>query len=124
MAHLHEETGAERSADVEVIISAGELCAAARQVEAVHDPGQLLPHVVSRHQRTVVDKVVVAPLIRLVVFTRAEKGEETVHPVCFFTQFLPFRFQNSGQSGLVSVTTLDQSHRRYFLVLSCHTAQT
>lgn len=45
--HLHEEAGAERPADVGVIISAGELCAPARQVEAVHDPGQLLAHVVS-----------------------------------------------------------------------------
>ncbi len=48
--HLHEEAGAERSADVDVVISAGELRAPAGQVEAVHDPGQLLPHVVSRHQ--------------------------------------------------------------------------
>lgn len=48
--HLHEEASAECSADVEVIIPAGEFCAAAGQVEAVHDPGQLLTHVVSRHQ--------------------------------------------------------------------------
>lgn len=48
--YLHEEAGAERPADVDVIISTGELCAPAGQIEAVHDPGQLLPHVVSRHQ--------------------------------------------------------------------------
>lgn len=48
--HLHEEAGAERSADVDVVISAGELCAPAGQVEAVHDPRQLLPHVIGRHQ--------------------------------------------------------------------------
>lgn len=48
--YLHEEASAECSADVEVIISAGEFCAAAGQVEAVHDPGQLLTDVVSRHQ--------------------------------------------------------------------------
>lgn len=65
--HLHEESSAERSSDVDVVISACELCAAARQVETVHDPGQLLPHVVSRHQRTVVNKVVIAPLVRLMV---------------------------------------------------------
>lgn len=48
--YLHEEASAERSADVDVVISAGEFCAPAGQVEAVHDPGQLLPHVVRRHQ--------------------------------------------------------------------------
>lgn len=48
--HLHEEARAESPTDVDVIISAGELCAPTRQVEAVHDPGQLLPHVVRRHQ--------------------------------------------------------------------------
>lgn len=50
VAHLHEEAGAERSSNVDVVISAGELCAPAGQVEAVHDSGQLLPHIVSRHQ--------------------------------------------------------------------------
>lgn len=48
--HLHEETGAERPANVDVVIPAGELRAPTGQVEAVHDPGQLLPHVVGRHQ--------------------------------------------------------------------------
>ncbi len=48
--YLHEEAGAERSPYVDVVISAGELSAPAGQVEAVHYPGQLLPHVVSRHQ--------------------------------------------------------------------------
>lgn len=65
--HLHEEASAERPANVDVVISTGELSAPAGQVEAVHDPGQLLPHVVRRHQRAVVDKVVIAPLVRLVV---------------------------------------------------------
>lgn len=50
IVHLHEEASAERPADVNVVISAGELCAPAGQVETVHDPGQLLPHVVGRHQ--------------------------------------------------------------------------
>lgn len=48
--YLHEEAGAERSADVGVVISASELCATAGQVEAVHDPRQLLPHVIGGHQ--------------------------------------------------------------------------
>lgn len=47
--YLHEEAGAERLADVDVVVSAGEFCAPAGQVEAVHDPGQLLPHVVRGH---------------------------------------------------------------------------
>lgn len=76
-AHLHEEAGAECPADVDVVISAGELCAPAGQVEAVHDPGQLLPHVVSRHQRTVVNKVVIAPLVRLVVWRKYDKDSDS-----------------------------------------------
>ena len=48
--YLHEEASAECSADVDVVISAGELCAPAWQIKSVHDPGQLLPNVVSRHQ--------------------------------------------------------------------------
>ncbi len=79
--HLHEEAGAERSADVDVVISAGELRAPAGQVEAVHDSGQLLPHVVSRHQWTVVDKVVIAPLVRLVVWKECNKDAD----IEFFT---------------------------------------
>lgn len=47
--YLHEEAGAQRLADVDVVVPAGELCAPAGQVEAVHDPGQLLPHVVRGH---------------------------------------------------------------------------
>lgn len=50
LLYLHEEAGAERFADIDVVISAGKFCASPWQVEAVHDPGQLLPHVVSRHQ--------------------------------------------------------------------------
>lgn len=48
--YLHKEAGAERPADVDVVIPAGELSAATGQVKTIHDPGQLLPHVVSRHQ--------------------------------------------------------------------------
>lgn len=72
-AHLHEEAGAERPSDVDVVISACELRAPTRQVEAVHDPGQLLPHIVGRHQRAVVDKVVIAPLSGLVVCVGREQ---------------------------------------------------
>lgn len=70
-AHLHEEAGAERPSDVDVVISACELRAPTRQVEAVHDPGKLLPHIVGRHQRAVIDKVVIAPLVRLMVWKKA-----------------------------------------------------
>lgn len=67
MSHLHEEAGAERSSDVDVIIPAGKLCATPRQTEAVHDPGQLLTYVISRHQRAVVDKIVITPLVSFMV---------------------------------------------------------
>ena len=75
-AHLHEEAGAEGAADVDVVVPAGELGAAARQAEAVHDAGELLPHVVRRHQRAVVHKVVIAPLVGLVVWV--EETQELV----------------------------------------------
>lgn len=64
---LHEEACDQRSADVDVVVSAVELGAPPRQAEAVHDPRQLLPDVVCRHQRAIVDEIVVAPLIGLVV---------------------------------------------------------
>ena len=67
---LHEEASDQRSADVDVVVSAVELSAPPRQIEAVHDPGQLLPYVVRRHQRAVVDKVVIAPLGGVVVCWR------------------------------------------------------
>lgn len=74
VTHLHEEAGDQRSADVDVVVSAAELGAPPRQVEALHDPGQLLPHVVRRHQRAVVDEIVVAPLGGLVVYVRQGGG--------------------------------------------------
>lgn len=64
---LHEEAGDECAADVGVVVSVGELGAAPRQAEAVHDPRQLLPHVVRRHQRAVVHEVLVAPLVGVAV---------------------------------------------------------
>lgn len=70
MTDLHEEASDQRPADVNVVVSAVELGAPPRQVEAVHDPGQLLPYVVRRHQRAVVDEIVVAPLGGLVVCVR------------------------------------------------------
>lgn len=48
--HLHEEASDKCTADVDVVISAGELGAAPWQVEAVHDARQLLPYVIGRHQ--------------------------------------------------------------------------
>ncbi len=67
MSDLHEEASDQRSADVDVVVSAAEVSAPPRQVEAVHDSGQLLAYVVCRHQRAVVDEIVVAPLSGLVV---------------------------------------------------------
>ena len=48
VSHLHEEAGAERLPDVQVVILAGEVRAGSLQVEPVHYPAELLPHVVSR----------------------------------------------------------------------------
>ena len=62
LPHLHEEAGDERLPDVDVVVAGGEVGGAARHVEPVHDPGQLLAHVVGRLQRPVVDEVVVAPV--------------------------------------------------------------
>ena len=75
-SHLHEEAGAERAADVDVVVPAGELGAAPREAEAVHDARQLLPHVVRRHQRAVVDKVVVAPLVGLMVWLEGDMADQ------------------------------------------------
>ena len=46
VSHLHEEAGAERLPDVQVVILAGEVRAGSLQVEPVHNPTELLPHVV------------------------------------------------------------------------------
>lgn len=70
MTDLHEEASDQRSADVNVVVPAAELGAPPRQVEAIHDPGQLLANVVCRHQRAVVDEIVIAPLGGLVVCVR------------------------------------------------------
>ena len=50
VSHLHEEAGAERLPDVQVIILAGEVRAGPLQVEPVHNPTELLPHVVGGFQ--------------------------------------------------------------------------
>ena len=50
VSHLHEEAGAERLPDVQVVILAGEVRAGSLQVEPVHDPTELLPHVVGGFQ--------------------------------------------------------------------------
>ena len=50
VSHLHEEAGAERLPDVQVVILAGEVRASSLQVEPVHNPAELLPHVVGRLQ--------------------------------------------------------------------------
>ena len=50
VSHLHEEAGAERLPDVQVVILAGEVRAGSLQVEPVHDPTELLSHVVGRFE--------------------------------------------------------------------------
>ena len=60
--HLAEEAGDESFPDVDVVVSAGELSAGAAEGEAVHDPGQLLPHTVGQLEGAVADKIIVAPL--------------------------------------------------------------
>ena len=60
--YLHEKTGAERLPDVDVVVLRGELGRSSLQVESVHDPAKLLPDVVGRLQRSIVDEVVVTPL--------------------------------------------------------------
>lgn len=60
--HLAEEAGDESFPDVDVVVFAGELSAGAAEGEAVHDPGQLLPHTVGQLEGAVADKIIVAPL--------------------------------------------------------------
>ena len=48
--------------DVDVIVFGSEFGRSALQVEAVHDARKLLPNVVGRFQRAVIDKVFVTPL--------------------------------------------------------------
>ena len=70
--YLHEEPRDESLPDVEVVVLAAELRAGPAKVEPVHDPRQLLSHVVSRAQGTRADKVVVAPLS---VFAICKEGK-------------------------------------------------
>lgn len=60
--HLHEEPGDESLSDVDVVVSGIEIGRGPLQIEPIHDPGQLLPHVVRRFERAVIHEVVVAPL--------------------------------------------------------------
>ena len=53
--NLHEEPGAERLPDVHVVVLAGEVSAGPLEVEPVHDSAQLLSHVISGLERSVVD---------------------------------------------------------------------
>ena len=45
---LHEEPGTERLPDVKVVVLAGEVSAGSLEVKSVHDPTELLTHVVGR----------------------------------------------------------------------------
>ena len=79
MTYLHEESGDECLPDVDVVVPGGEVGGAARHVEAVHDPGQLLAHVVGGLEGAVVDEVVVAPVgVLHVCRTRGQRCGQTV----------------------------------------------
>lgn len=60
--HLHEESGNQRFANVNVVVFGSEFRRRSFQIEPVHDSRELLPHVVAALQGTVVDEIVVAPL--------------------------------------------------------------
>lgn len=60
--YLHEEATDEGLSDVDVVILGGEFCRGSFQIETIHDARQLLPHIVSRLKRAVVDKIVITPL--------------------------------------------------------------
>lgn len=64
---MHEVSRHECLPNPDVVLPATEVGADTPQVESVHDPGQLCPHVVRILQRSVVDEVVVTPLHVLVV---------------------------------------------------------
>lgn len=76
MGDLHEESLHKCLANVDVVVFRGELGAGALQVEAVHDSGELLPNVVSRLQRSVVDEVFVAPLRVFVAWGRDQLASQ------------------------------------------------
>lgn len=46
MAYLHEKPGYESLANVRIVVTTGEVCACAFQIESVHDARQLSAHVV------------------------------------------------------------------------------
>lgn len=66
MSHLHKEARHHRLANVGVVVFAGEIGAVARHLEAIENAAQLRPHVVRRLERTVLQKVFVAPVVALV----------------------------------------------------------
>lgn len=67
VTNLHEIPRHESLANVDVIISTGEICTRSAQVESVHYTCQLLSHVIGTLQRPEVDEVVIAPLRIIVV---------------------------------------------------------
>ena len=62
--HLHKEPTHQRASDVQVVVLATEVGGSPLDIEPLHDPGELLAYVVCRHERAVVEEVVVAPLLR------------------------------------------------------------
>ena len=46
MSHLHKEAGTQSFPDVEIVIFAGEVSAGPLEIEPVHDPTQLLSHII------------------------------------------------------------------------------
>ena len=81
--YLHEEASDESLPDVDVIVATAEVCAGATQVEAVHDAGQLLSHIVSTLHGPVVDEVVICPL-RVIMVCWTTRSQLTVtFPILF-----------------------------------------
>ena len=60
--NLHEKSWAECLPYIQVVIFACEVCAGPLEIEPVHDPAELLPHIVCWLEGSVVDEVVITPL--------------------------------------------------------------
>ena len=74
--NLHEKSRAECFSNIQVVIFACEVCAGPLEIESVHDPAELLPHIVRRLEGSVVDKVVITPLGVLHVLLEGVKHVE------------------------------------------------
>lgn len=74
LGHLHEEARHQRAPDVGVIILVLKRCRHEVEPVALHDPRQLLPHVVGALQAAERQEVVVAPLAGILLRLRRLEG--------------------------------------------------